>query len=178
MADWRWNLLHALGPCGYPGFLVSDWFRLLRENQFAVSPSHMIRAASASASVVANSAIALAERIRFGTAVEKTDVTAPLFVLGHWRSGTTHLHKLLSLDDRFAFPNLYQVSWPHTFLSTEAASTCLTRAFLPHQRPFDNVQQSWAMPNEDELAIATLTLRSPYIGGLFPQKVEHYDRYL
>jgi len=86
--------------------------------------------------------------------------------------------KPLGLDERFAFPNLYQVSWPHTFLSTEAASTRLTRSFLPLTRPFDNVRQSWTMPNEDELAIATLTLRSPYVGGLFPQRIEHYDRYL
>lgn len=178
MADWRWSLLHALGPGGYPGFLMSDWLRLLRDNHFAVSPSHLIRATSATASAVANSAIACWERMRFGSDVEKTTVTAPLFVLGHWRSGTTHLQKLLGLDERFAFPNLYQVSWPHTFLSTEAASTRLTRAFLPQTRPFDNVRQSWAMPNEDELAIATLTLRSPYVGGLFPRRLERYDRYL
>lgn len=178
MSDWRWRLLHSLGPGGYPGFLMSDWLRLLRDNRFSVSPSHLIRASSASAGVVANSAIACWERMRFGAKVEKAEVRSPLFVLGHWRSGTTHLQKLLGLDERFAFPNLYQVSWPHTFLSTEAASTRLTRAFLPGTRPFDNVRQSWAMPNEDELAIATLTQRSPYVGGLFPRRCGHYDRYL
>ena len=178
MADWRWKLLYSLGPGGCPGFLIGDWSRLLRDNRFSVSPSHLIRTASATASSCANSLIACRERMRYGPDIEKTEVTAPVFVLGHWRSGTTHLQKLLGLDERFGFPNLYQVSWPHTFLSTEAASTRLTRAFLPETRPFDNVRQSWAMPNEDELAIATLTLRSPYVGGLFPQRVEHYDRYL
>jgi omega-hydroxy-beta-dihydromenaquinone-9 sulfotransferase len=91
MVDWRWRLLHALGPGGYPGLLMGDWIRLLRDNRFAVSPSHLIRATSASASVVANSAIACWERIRFDADVEQAEVKAPLFVLGHWRSGKLRL---------------------------------------------------------------------------------------
>jgi hypothetical protein len=157
---------------------LSDWLRLLCENRFAVSPSHLVRAASASASILANTAIAQFERMRYGAEVEKTTIKAPLFILGHWRSGTTYLHKLLALDGRFAFPNLYQVSLPHIFLSDETAATFLTRFQLPRTRPFDNVRQTWEMPNEDEIATATLSLRSPYLGGVFPQRIDDYDGYL
>lgn len=176
--DWRWKFLNLFGPGGYPGFLLSDWLRLLRDNRFSVSPAYFLRAASASASILANSSIAQIERMRYGADVEKTTVKAPLFVLGHWRSGTTYLHKLLALDEQFAFPNLYQVSLPHIFLSTEFAATRLTRFQLPRTRPFDNVRQTWEMPYEDEMATAMLTLRSPYLCGLFPQRTEFYDRYL
>ena len=42
-------------------------------------------------------------------AVEKTPLADdPLFVIGHWRSGTTLLHELLTLDARFARPNTFQ----------------------------------------------------------------------
>jgi len=176
--DWRWKYLQLFGPGGYPGFLVSDWLRLLRDNNFAVSPRYFVRASAATASIFASSTLAMFERWRYGADVEKTTVKAPLFILGHWRSGTTFLHKLLSLDERFAFPNLYQVSLPHIFLSTEAAATRLTRFQLPRTRPFDNVRQTWEMAYEDEIATAMLTLRSPYLCGLFPQRTEFYDRYL
>ena len=72
----------------------------------------------------------------------------------------------------------FDVSNPHTFLTTEAAATRLTRFFLPRQRAFDNVQQAWEMPNEDEIATAMLTLRSQYLSFLFPHRAAFYDRYL
>jgi len=80
--DWRWRFLHLFGPGGYPGFLLSDWLRLLRDNQFSVSPSHLVRATSASFSILINTAIAQYERLRYGAEVEQTSVMAPLFVLG------------------------------------------------------------------------------------------------
>ncbi|MDB4793015.1 sulfotransferase [bacterium] len=176
--DWRWALLHYLGPGGYPGFRFSDWFRLLRDNRFSVGPTYLNRAFVNTLSTLTISPIAQFEQWRYGDKISKTNVVAPLFILGHWRSGTTFLHQLLALDSQFAFPNLHQVSFPHTFLSTEASSTRLTQFLLPRIRPFDNVRQHWEMPYEDEIAIATLTLRSPYLCGLFPHRTENYDRYL
>ena len=43
----------------------------------------------------------------------------PLFVLGHWRSGTTLLHELLILDERHTYPNTYECFAPHHFVWTE-----------------------------------------------------------
>ena len=63
----------------------------------------------------------LARKRRWHAAIEATPCRPPLFVLGHWRSGTTHLHNLLAQDiDQFAYANTYQVINPHTFLATEA----------------------------------------------------------
>lgn len=33
---------------------------------------------------------------------------SPVFVIGHWRSGTTHLHYLLCQDQRFSFLEAFQ----------------------------------------------------------------------
>ena len=71
---------------------------------------------------VQNSVLRLGENWRFGARVRDTVVPPPLFLLGHWRQGTTHLHNLFATDDRFAFPNTYQALYPHTFLSTTHAS--------------------------------------------------------
>lgn len=42
----------------------------------------------------------------------------PVFIVGHYRSGTTHLHNLLSLDKRLSFPALTECSAPQYCLLT------------------------------------------------------------
>src|SRR5207237_7499919 len=106
------------------------------------------------------------------------EIPPPVFILGHWRSGTTHLHHLLAVDPRFAYPNVYQTSFPHTFLTTEARSSRFVGAIIPRTRPMDNVRQAPDSPNEDEFATCTLTFRSPYVGWVFPRRASHYDPYL
>jgi len=45
--------------------------------------------------------------------LRKIEVTAPVFLVGHARSGTTLLHRLMSLDgQRFCTPRLYELYFP------------------------------------------------------------------
>ncbi|MBL8848636.1 MAG: sulfotransferase [Planctomycetaceae bacterium] len=118
------------------------------------------------------------EQARYAAAAEKTHVPAPLFILGHWRSGTTHLHNLLTVDRRFAFPNIYQALYPHAFLTMEAMHSRIIEWFLPKRRPMDNVAWSMQSPQEDEFALCITTLMSPCLGWCFPSRRTHYDRYL
>src|SRR5262249_32216080 len=90
----------------------------------------------------------------------------------------THLHYLLALDDRFAYPNTYQVTYPNTFLCTEALSARLGAALMPATRPMDNVRMSFQSPNEDEFALCGMTLCSPYIGLVFPRRQGRYAPFL
>jgi omega-hydroxy-beta-dihydromenaquinone-9 sulfotransferase len=105
-------------------------------------------------------------------------VPPPVFILGIWRSGTTHLHNLLSQDDRFAFPNTYQVFYPHSFLCTESWNAPNVKRFLPSTRPMDDVRNGIEMPQEDEFALAASGL-SFLIGAMaFPRTGRHYRRFL
>src|SRR5260370_10822367 len=104
-------------------------------------------------------------------------IRPPIFVLGHWRTGTTHLHNLLAVDQRFAYPKLYQVLFPHTFLCTERHGWIL-KCFLEKRRPLDSMAQALHLPNEDEIALGVSTSLSPYMGVIFPRRRECYDRYL
>src|SRR5215510_9202657 len=46
-----------------------------------------------------NSAAGLVQRLTVGRAAAQTALTAdPIFIIGHWRTGTTLLHELLALD--------------------------------------------------------------------------------
>lgn len=171
----RWSLSHNY----LAGITAGAWWRLLRENRFAVSPAYWHRAAFISGLSVLNSGYAWHERRRHGAAVAATRLDhAPIFILGHWRSGTTHLHNLLAQDPRFAFPNTYQVVNPATFLTTEAVNARRFAFLVPPRRLMDNMALSFATPQEEEFAPALMSLRSLYLGMSFPRAMERYARYL
>ena len=62
------------------------------------------------------SAIERLQEPQYGKKIESLRVEGPVFVLGHWRSGTTLLHEILALDPQFEAPTTYQCLNPHSFL--------------------------------------------------------------
>jgi hypothetical protein len=172
----RWSLGHNY----LAGISAADWWGLLRENRFAVDPTYWHRALFITLTSFINSYYRRKEERQFGQAVEKVEITCPpLFVLGHWRSGTTHLHNLLALDnDQFAFANTYQVVNPHTFLGTEEVNTRRFAFLIPDKRPMDNMALSFQSPQEDEFAMLLTCFHSLYLGITFPRREMHYSRYL
>jgi hypothetical protein len=159
------------------GVTFGDWLRLLRENRFAIDVPYWPRAAFITLNSLSNSLTRQLENGLHGAAIASQKIQSPLFVLGHWRAGTTHLHNLLAVDRQFAFPNNYQVCYPHTFLLTEALNSHLG-FLLPDHRPQDNVRLALTEPQEDEFALCVSTLLSPYTGWFFPSREASYDRYL
>src|SRR5579883_929094 len=74
------------------------WLRLLARNRFAVEPPYWYIAAVVSVSTFAHTALRWVQHGLYGDRVAWTEVpNAPLFVIGHWRTGTTLLHELLIL---------------------------------------------------------------------------------
>ena len=96
----------------------------------------------------------------------------PLFVIGHWRSGTTLLHNLLAQDPQYICPNMYQVVFPNHFLLTESVITRLTAWMVPKSRPMDNVPAGWHVPQEEDIAMAVLTCLSPYMMLANPDRTD------
>src|SRR5690242_6859225 len=99
--SWREALLIKLGTGVFGGLTLGRWLRMLRENDFAVDLPYWGRAASITAFSMQNSLFAAWENLRYRQSIYATEIEPPLFILGIWRSGTTHLHNLLAQDDRF-----------------------------------------------------------------------------
>ncbi len=175
---WRDTFLRYFGPGLLGGISAGDWVKLLRDNHFAVAPSCLYRAAAITWQSLQNSVFRRYEQWRYGPKLKDVAVPSPLFLLGHWRHGTTHLHNLLTVDERFAFANNYQVLYPHSFLSTEATASRLLAFFMPKRRPMDNVEWNLRSPQEDEFALCIASGKSPCMGWVFPRRQEYYDRYL
>ena len=175
---WRETLLKSFGPGLLGGITIGKWVQLLIENRFSVSPSCWPRALTISLMSVPTSLLHWADEIRFGRQLSEVTVPPPVFVLGHWRHGTTHLHNLLTIDQRFSFPNNYQCLFPNSFLTAEKLHSKAIDFFLPRQRPMDNVEWRMASPQEDEFAMCVTTFKSPCMGWVFPRQRDHYDKYL
>lgn len=171
---WRDLFLEYLGPAGFTGMTLGDWLRALAENRFCVNPRYWPRALNITGNCLANSVLRRWENFRHGRAIRETTVPPPLFVLGVWRSGTTHLHNLLARDERFAFPTTFEVFYPHTFLSTARTNKPLMAFMMPDRRPQDNVRMGIDEPQEDEFALCGLTRMSFALAWAFPRNARYY----
>lgn len=102
----------------------------------------------------------------------------PLFIIGHWRSGTTLLHNLLTKDPLAAYTTTYQCVFPDNLKSKWLFRTFM-RIFMPRVRPGDNLEISVGFPQEDEYAMSNLTHRSYYHFFYFPSTYRTlYKKYI
>ncbi|RMG77870.1 MAG: sulfotransferase [Bacteroidetes bacterium] len=161
------------------GLKLKDWFTLYRQNFFHLPISQYPNCLKLTILSIRNSIYARKEVEQFGHQIEQTAIeNPPIFILGHWRSGTTLLHKLMSLDPQFAYPNVYEVYNPWTFLITEQLIKDRLEKLSAEKRPMDNVVISYKDPAEDEFALSLMSLKSPLIGWAFPLQEFYFDRYL
>lgn len=178
MSDFRTFLTKHAGPGFLAGITVGDWLRLLAANRFRISPQHLARAIGITLSTPLNSALRLAENALFNGAIARTNLAPPVFILGSWRSGTTYLHTLLSTDQRFGCPNLYETMFPYTYLLTEVWWRPILQTLVPRKRFMDNMEMSLSEPHEDEMALAIMTQRSNMLAWIFPERAKEYEKFL
>jgi len=174
--------LHAYpywAPRFWHGMQLGAWLRLAWENRWAVSPSRLPIALGITATSALNMFGSAFDDLMFRQRVRRTKLAAPpLFVLGHWRSGTTMLHELLILDERHTYPNTYECFVPGHFLWTEWWVPPALRWLLPATRPMDNIPAGWDRPQEDEFALCNLGVPSPYLAWAFPNHGPVSEEYL
>ena len=160
------------------GFRWGDWLKLLRETKYSVDRQYINRFTQVTMFSWINSWYYRTEKAKFQSAIGKTRVEQPVFILGHWRNGTTLVHELFAQDAQYAYPNLFEVSRPFTFLVREPQVEQMAGDAEPTSRPMDSMQVTYRSPGEDEGGLAVLCLRSPAIAWMFPRFEEFYDRFL
>lgn len=126
------------------------------------------------------SPIRLAEKLLYGAALKRVRIEPqPLFILGHWRTGTTHLHNLLSKDPELSFVSTFHTIVPGAFLLGRRPIQPLLAAAMPKTRPMDNVPLGPELPQEEEMAMCNVTPHSFYVGWYFPKRLkELFARYV
>jgi hypothetical protein len=166
-------------PRFWHGMRFSTWMRELARNRFAISPSRVPMTCAITGFSVVNSGLAALERAIYGRRIDAVElVEPPLFILGHWRAGTTFLHELMIRDPAHTYATTYQCFAPHHFVLSERFVTPWSGMFVPERRPMDNMAAGWDRPMEDEFALANLGALTPYLSMMFPNRGEKYAEYL
>jgi hypothetical protein len=164
--------------CIFHGLGFGNWIRLLASRP-PLHWSKLPRLASITAFSIVNSIEGFLENCVYGRRIERQQIEhPPIFIIGHWRSGTTLLHNLMSLDPQFTCPNLYQVIFPGSFLLTERIISRITGWGIQKTRGVDNLPASWNMTQEDEVALMAMTLLSPYIMMAHQRDPDKYSRFI
>ncbi|MCB1317717.1 MAG: sulfotransferase, partial [Leptospiraceae bacterium] len=154
-------------------------WQLLRQVRFRVAPRYIPRLIFLFLHSLLQSGAVRMERRVVRKHIQNAALRfPPIFILGHWRSGTTHLHYLLACDPRFQTINTYQTLFPYTFYLTEAIVPRLLAPLLPGKRFQDNLPAGFDRPDEDEIALGLLCGYSPYLGWPFPEAEQYFRRFL
>lgn len=161
------------------GITINDWWKLLKQNGFAIDPFFWPKAMFVTYLSIKNAIKRNKELRIYNEELKQVKIEKdPIFILGHWRSGTTLLQNLMILDRQFAYPRVFQCNYPHTFLQVEPKIIKFYGGHQAQARPMDNVITSPFSPGEEEFALAILTLYSPLFAWLFPRNEEFYNQYL
>ncbi len=161
------------------GMNLSGWMRLLARNHFAISPSRVAMAVLVAGVSGVNSLFRGAQALMWGRRIARTEISEPpIFIIGHWRTGTTMLHELLVLDPRHTYPDTYACFAPNHFVLTGRWLPKLIGFLLPSRRPIDNMKAGWERPQEDEFALCNLGLGSPYLTLAFSNRPPQCQEYL
>jgi hypothetical protein len=166
-------------PRFWHGLRFGEWIRLCVKHRFRIHPIRWPMAFLITLITPFNSVMSAIQRLVYGKRIDATEIAQPpVFIVGHWRSGTTYLHELLELDSRFATPTTYQCFAPRHFLLTEWMMKTFGGWLLPRHRPMDNVIAGWTRPQEDEFALLTLAAPTPYERMAFPNDPPPFMEFL
>ncbi len=162
-----------LKPIQHPlcGISLKNWIRVLEKNG-GVDFSYLDRALF----ITLGSLVTAPSRFIFNQFYKKkidqyVMKKDPVIIIGHWRSGTTFLHELLSQDPQFCYVSIWNTLLPTGFPLFESSKQLLT-CFLPKTRPMDNIEVAIDGPYEEEAGIAVLSPWSFFHGLHFPRNAE------
>ena len=103
----------------------------------------------------------------------------PLFILGHWRSGTTFVHNIFAQDEHFGHTTTYQTVFPHLMMFGQGLFKPVMGWLMPSHRPTDGMELTTDLPQEEEFAMNNTMPYSYYDFWYFPKSMLDYcDRWL
>ncbi|WP_218081140.1 sulfotransferase family protein [Anthocerotibacter panamensis] len=156
---------------------LTTWLRGLRQYG-PIDSKYLPRALYVTLSSLVSSPLRLLEEMYFHLPLSTAQsAQPPVFILGHWRSGTTHLHQLMSLDPHLAYVSYLHACAPGLFLSNAGLVRMFLNQVLPATRPMDNVSLSPDSPFEEEFGLANLTDLSFCYGWYFPRIMQQSFRH-
>ena len=86
------------------GFGFTNLMRIAAQNRFHISTRYMPRMLYSMFLSSVLTPFRIKESMKCRKIIEQTTIDqSPLFLIGHWRSGTTYLHNLMSINDHYGY---------------------------------------------------------------------------
>ena len=152
------------------GTTFVNWIKVLIENRVKIDWQFLPRALYVTIMIIFVTPLRIIEKIK---------VNKPIFIIGHWRSGTTFLHYLMGNDKNLGYVSTMNTLDPSIFLNYGKLLKRIVAHSLPKKRPMDNLAMGTDLPYEEEYAIANLCPYSFYHAWYFPRAINrYYKRYI
>ena len=158
-------------PLTGSGFI--NLVKLFRENK--VDKGHIFQALYISLISLSVSPFRIYDKIKFNSKINEQNIEyPPIFIIGHWRSGTTYLHRLMSLNKNLGYMTSFQAVNPEIFLSFEKIFKFVCTPLWPSKRFMDNMSYSQNCPEEEEYALGNISNCSWVHSYSFPTNMLNY----
>ena len=156
------------------GTTFVNWMKVLIENRFKIDWQFIPRALYVTMMIIFVTPLRIIEKRKFDKKFQNIKVEKPIFIIGHWRSGTTFLHYLMGKDKNLGYVSTMNTLDPSVFLNYGKLLKKIVTNSLPEQRPMDNLEMGTDLPYEEEYAIANLCPYSFYHAWYFPRAIDRY----
>ncbi len=157
------------------GTHLLNFTKLLWQNNFRISFGYWLRFLYTLCILILGSIAALPEYVLYHRKIKNTPISkSPVFIIGHWRTGTTFLHNLMSHDKRFGCLSNEYAMLPNLMFLFRPIVRLFFKLNMPKYRPMDKVELRIKGPQEDELALCGITHRAAYHCWSFPQRAKDY----
>lgn len=150
------NLAHNLLGCRF-----DNWMRLIYENPITPENKKQVRFMSVTSFFLGIPAFF--EWLIFYIPIKRTKLKKdPVYIVGHWRTGTTFLQNLLTRDPQFAwFDPIRTVSFNNCILMKRVLRFFMIKfKLLNGARPMDNLEYTLNLPMEEVFAQATISTQA------------------
>jgi hypothetical protein len=142
-----------------------------------IAPQHLLRVGIALAAATIRAPFsALEGAVTAGLLRRSAPMPPPLFIVGHWRSGTTHLYNVLSRSPALGYAPPIATGLPWDMLGLARLLRPLLERAPPPERFVDSLPVRPDSPQEDEIALANMQPLSFYHGIYFPRRLEERFR--
>ncbi|WDI30898.1 sulfotransferase [Hyphococcus flavus] len=133
-------------------------------------PSHPLQGLGVGLAAIGRWPVSTVEKLVIESKLPKLeDMPPPVFILGHWRSGTTHLYNIMCESGEWGYVPPVATGLPWDLFGIAKVFSPLLEKALPEHRYIDNIPVTPTSPQEDEIAIANMSEASFYHGIYFPR---------
>ncbi len=151
------------------GSTLFRFFSLIGETSFRMKWVAFSRLLTSLFIILLFTPFRIIEAIAYGLA-KKEEVKAPIFIIGHPRSGTTYFHDSMNEFESLVAPRMIDCLFPFLSKYFEFLLVPILKNVLPETRLMDKMKVNWNSPQEEEFGMALMARHSSVSFLFMPSK--------